>query len=351
MENLIDNKYYIDDIKKTSEKKINWDFLRNKIILMSGATGLLGRYFIDVIMYKNINENLNCKIIGITRKKDEIQKYFYKYINHPNFDYIIQDVTKMFNLPNRVDYIIHAASNTSPTQYAVDPIGTILTNVYGTKNLLDVAVNSEAEKFIFISSFEVYGKISEIKEIKENDFGVIDCTTLRSCYPESKRLSESLCEAYSQQKNINVSIVRLARVFGPTMSLKSSLATAQFIKNGINDEDIVLKSEGTQQYSYNYVADAVLAILMVMKKGKNKEAYNVSDMKYNRSLKEFAEIVAKKVNRKVIFDYPDDIEKKGHSNLVMTIMNSEKIKQLGWDVSEDIEEKIDTTLKILKSKD
>ena len=135
------------------------------------------------------------------------------------------------------------------------------------------------------------------------------------------------------------------------MSLKSSLATAQFIKNGINDEDIVLKSEGTQQYSYNYVADAVLAILMVMKKGKNKEAYNVSDMKYNRSLKEFAEIVAKKVNRKVIFDYPDDIEKKGHSNLVMTIMNSEKIKQLGWDVSEDIEEKIDTTLKILKSKD
>ena len=88
-----------------------------------------------------------------------------------------------------------------------------------------------------------------------------------------------------------------------------------------------------------------------MKKGKNKEAYNVSDMKYNRSLKEFAEIVAKKVNRKVIFDYPDDIEKKGHSNLVMTIMNSEKIKQLGWDVSEDIEEKIDTTLKILKSKD
>ena len=121
MENLIDNKYYIDDIKKTSEKKINWDFLRNKIILMSGATGLLGRYFIDVIMYKNINENLNCKIIGITRKKDEIQKYFYKYINHPNFDYIIQDVTEMFNLPNRVDYIIHAASNTSPTQYAVDP--------------------------------------------------------------------------------------------------------------------------------------------------------------------------------------------------------------------------------------
>ena len=74
-------------------------------------------------------------------------------------------------------------------------------------------------------------------------------------------------------------------------------------------------------------------------------------MKNNRSLKEFAEIVAKKVNRKVIFDYPDDIEKKGHSNLVMTIMNSEKIKQLGWDVSEDIEEKIDTTLKILKSKD
>lgn len=348
MNNLMDNNYYIKEIKETTQKKIDWLFLKDKKILLSGATGLVGRFFIDTLMYKNINENLNCTIIGISRKQEEIEKCFSEYLKNKNFEYIIQDVQYQIDINKDVDYVIHAASNTSPTQYALDPIGTILTNVYGTKNLLDVAVKTNAKKFIFISSFEVYGKVTNLEEIKEDDFGVINCTTLRSCYPESKKMSESLCQAYSEQKGINISILRLARVFGPTMNMNSTLATAQFIKNGVNKENIVLKSDGTQRYSYNYVGDVVTAILVVMAKGKNKEAYNVADEKYNKQLKEFAEIVSKQINKQVIFGEPNEIEKKGHSNSTMNILNSDKLKELGWKVNEEMNEKIDVTLKILE---
>lgn len=348
MSNILDNEEYIAELKEASSKGIDWKVFNNKKILLSGATGLLGRFFVDLIMYKNIQHEINCKIIAISRKKDEINKYFDRYLSNENFEYKIQDVTEKIDIENDIDYIVHAASNTSPTQYALDPIGTILTNVYGTKNLLDLAVKKTCKKFIFVSSFEVYGKV-EKEEIFENDFGIVNCTVLRSCYPESKRLSESLCEAYSEQKNVDISIVRLARVFGPTMNLNSTLATAQFIKNGINDEDVVLKSDGMQKYSFNYVSDAVLSILITIINGKNKEAYNVADEKYNVKLRDFAESVAKISGKNVIFDVPNEIEKKGQSNSTMSIMNGNKLKEIGWQVDSNMTEKIEKTIRILKN--
>ena len=344
---LIENELYLEDIKESANFKINWEKLKNKTILFTGCTGLIGRYFTDLIMYKNENDNLNCTIIGISKGESSVQNLFGNYLNNKCFKYMVHNISEPLNYDGKIDYIIHAASNTYPLQYALDPIGTITTNTWGTKNLLDLSVEKNVEKFLFVSSFEVYGKLENKTEIVENDFGTVDCTVLRNCYPESKRVSESLCIAYSEQKNVDVSIARLSRVFGPTMNYESSLATAQFIKNGINKEDIVLKSDGTQKYSYNYVADAVTSLLTILINGEDKEAYNVSDEKFNLQLKEFAQIVANYTGKKVVFDLPDETEKKGFSNSVMTILNSEKIKNIGWSTDKGIKERIEETVKIL----
>ena len=346
---LIDNELYLNDIKETANTSfLDWEQLKNKTILLTGVTGLVGRYFADLIMYKNLNDSLNCTIIGISRNDKKIKDIFNAYLNNKNFKYYAHDVSERLNCEDKIDFIIHCASNTHPLQYATDPIGTILTNTWGTKNLLDLSVEKNVNKFLFVSSFEVNGKIENKDEIFENDFGSINCTTLRNCYPESKRISESLCIAFSEQKNVNVSIVRLARVFGPTMSLESSLATASFLKNGINKEDIVLKSDGTQYYSYNYVSDAVTAILTVLLNGNNKEAYNVSDKRFDSHLKDFAEIIADYTGNKVVFDLPNEIEKKGFSNAVMSILNSNKLQELGWKANKDLKTRIQDTIDIMK---
>jgi len=292
MNELLNNKLYLENLKEYCNYKLDWHKLAGKTIMISGATGLIGRYFIDLIMYKNIHENLNCNLIALGRNQAKANILFEKYLNSENFIFLTHDVKEPINYDKKVDYIIHAASNTYPIQYATDPIGTLTTSIMGTYNLLNFSEKNNVSKFIYVSSFEVYGNVNKTEKINETNFGSIDCTILRSCYPEGKRASESLCIAFSEQKNINTSIVRLSRVFGPTMNLESSLATAQFIKKGLNKEDIILKSDGTQLYSYNYVADAVTAVLVVLLNGNNKEAYNVSNDKFDAKLYEFANIVA-----------------------------------------------------------
>lgn len=343
-------KKYIDILEKYSDYDLDWDSLKDKSIMISGVTGLIGRFFTDLIMEKNKTDGLNCTIVGLCRNISKANEIFGEYSNNPNLILLNQDVTEKIEYEDRVNYVIHAASNTHPIQYATDPIGTIKTNVYGTNNLLEYSKDKKVDKFVLLSSFEVYGKNDKVEKIGENDFGVVDCTIPRSCYPESKRLSESLTIGYSTQENVNVSIVRLSRVFGPTMLLSSSLATAQFIKNALENQDIVLKSDGMQLYSYNYVGDAVTAILTVMLKGLDKEAYNVSDESYDLRLGEFAQIVSNYNNKSVVYDLPDDIEKKGFSNSTMTILDSQKLKKLGWKPLGNIKSDINDTINVLKLK-
>ncbi len=325
---------------------IDWQKLSGKTILISGATGLVGRYLIDLIMLANKKLDINCKVVGLSHSLEKAKKYF-NYFDNDLFDYIAQDVSLPIKYEGEIDYIVHLASNTSPSQYVTSPIATITTNVMGSKNLLDLAVNKKSSKFIFVSSFEVYGSVENKSQISENDFGVIDCTRLRSCYPESKRLSENMCIAYSNEKGINTSIVRLSRVFGPTMNPDSTLSLSQFINCGLNATDIVLKSDGKQNYSYNYVGDATTAIIKVLLDGRDCEAYNVSSKKFDCELGVFARYVSNWCKKEVVYDLPDDVEKKGFSNSVMTILDSSKLESLGWFTLENIEKKINDTLDIL----
>ncbi|EGF47112.1 Eps4I, partial [Lacticaseibacillus rhamnosus MTCC 5462] len=78
----------------------------------------------------------------------------------------------------------------------------------------------------------------------------LDSNTLRAGYPESKRVSEALCQAYIAKYHLNIVIPRLSRVFGPSMKLNDSKASSQFILKAVNKENIILKSQGSQYYSY-----------------------------------------------------------------------------------------------------
>lgn len=241
---------------------------------------------------------------------------------------------------------MHGASNTHPIAYASDPIGTITTNVFGTYNLLSSA-KAGLKKFILLSSVEIYGENNrEIEQFKEDDFGYINCNSVRAGYPESKRISESLCQAFIENKKIDSSIVRLCRVYGPSEDTDSK-ASAQFIRNGLKKEDIVLKSKGNQQYSYIYLSDAASAIFYIMFYGKNGEAYNVADEASNITLHEFADLVAKVCDTKVIFDLPKETEIKGFSVVTKALINPQKLKKLGWYATTSIEQGIHKTLEIL----
>ncbi len=348
---MITHRLYWKDIEETAGLVLPWDKLRNSRMLVSGASGLIGTFFVDTIMYKNRYHDLNCHMYAIGRNKEKARLRFASYEDSKEFHFVEQDINRGLDgdrIPS-VDYIVHLASNTHPIAYSTDPIGTITTNIVGTGNLLEFAVKNNCRRIAFASSNEIYGENRGDVELFDEEYcGFINCNTLRAGYPESKRCGEALCQAYIKQKGLDIVIPRLTRSYGPTMLMSDSKAISQFIKKGLAGEDIVLKSEGNQYYSFTYVSDAVSGLLTVLLKGKTGEAYNIADEKSDIRLRDLAKHVAELSGTRVVFELPDETEKAGYSMAVTARLCGDKLKQLGWQPEYNIESGIKQTMTILR---
>lgn len=351
---IYENHIYQDNLKACAKAVRLWKLLKDKSMLLSGATGMIGSYLIDFIMLQNKEHNLNCKIYALGRNEEKAKDRFGYCYDSEFFVFIQCDINGPITSgellkDGKIDYIIHLASNTHPLAYATDPIGTITTNIIGTQNMLELAVEHRAERFVFASSVEIYGENrGDVEKFDESYMGYIDCNTLRAGYPESKRCGEALCQAYMKQKGVDVVIPRFSRVYGPTMLESDTKAASQFILKAVGSEDIVLKSAGTQFYSYTYVADAVSGLLTVMLKGKSGEAYNIADKKSDIMLKDFAKLCAAVVGTKVVFEIPDVNEIAGYSKATKAILDGKRIEDLGWVAKTEIKNGIRITVMAMK---
>ena len=326
---------YMEELAYWSEQNSLWQKLKGATIMISGATGMLGRCLVDLFMMHNKQvpayESGRVRIIALSRNEASARERFGDYWDSPLFRYISCDVNDAIPECGKIDYIIHAASNTHPRLYSEDSIGTIASNVFGTKNLLDYGVSHGIRQFCFVSSVEVYGENRGDREkFDENYLGYLDCNTLRAGYPESKRLGETLCNAYRETYGIDFVIPRLSRVYGPTMLKSDTKAISQFIKKAAAGENIVLKSEGNQKYSYSFVTDAAAGILWSMALGTSGEAYNVADEESDITLKELAEMLAGIAGTRVVFELPEEMERKGYSTATKAMLDGGKLGQLGW---------------------
>lgn len=347
--NLLDSVLYMEDINYISTLSLPWEKLHGKSILISGASGLIASCLIDVIMEKN-KEEFNCKVYALGRNTEKAKERFNAYWNNKLFEFISHDINMPLDLDvGTVDFVLHMASNTHPVAYASDPIGTITTNIIGTNNMLNFATKHNTTRFAFASSNEIYGENrGDVELFNEQYCGYIDSNTMRAGYPESKRCGEALCQAYKKQKNLDIVIFRLTRSYGPTMLVSDTKAISQFITKGITGEDIVLKSAGTQYYSYTYVSDAVSGLLTILLKGENGEAYNIADQKSDVMLKDLANTIADMSRTKVVFELPNDLEKSGYSTATKARLDGRKLKNLGWIMRYDIPSGINRTVRILK---
>lgn len=346
----IKSELYKKDILNIVSVNLPWDKLRNRSLLLTGASGLIGTMLVDALMTKNELNHLNCRIYAAGRNESKAKKRFYDYWDSHYFHFLPMDVNKPIQLEQEIDYIIHAASNTHPKLYASDPVGSLMTNLEGTYNLLEYGRNHNLKRFLFLSSVEIYGQALHTDDIFDEKYGgYIDCNEVRACYPEGKRAGEALCNAYISKYGMNIVIPRLSRVYGPTMRLDDSKAMSQFLMNGVRGEDIVLKSQGLQKFSYCYVGDVVQGLLYCLLKGERGEAYNIADVKTDMLLKDITQYIASLNGRKVAFDLPDAMEQKGFSKVTVGVMDSTKLQRLGWYPFDDLKSGIKKTIEILKS--
>lgn len=220
--------------------EINLEKIDGSNILITGATGLIGSCIVDELM-----ENAGCHVYAAGRNLERAKTKFGTYFQSKRFHFLQYDVEKPLDGNVTFDYIIHAASNASPNFFALNPVGVIMSNIMGTKNLLDYGRTHGMKRFLYVSSGEVYGN-GDVEEWKEDDSGYVDCMTMRSCYPTSKRAAETLCVAYMHQHNVDVVVARPCHTYGPGFTESDTRAFAQFVRNARKHENIVLKSKGEQ---------------------------------------------------------------------------------------------------------
>lgn len=349
---MLKNELYMEDLEYISSLDLPWEKLEGAGILISGSTGMIGSFLIDALMYRNMKKDMGLKIYAAGRSAARAEEKFSPWFKSEGFEFISWDIKEpyMGEVPGKVDYVLHLASPTHPLAYSSDPIGTIRANVMGTYNMLEFAMEHRSRRALFASSNEIYGENrGDTEKFDESYCGYIDCNTLRAGYPESKRCAEALCQAYIKQKGMDIVIPRLTRTYGPTLAHDDTKALSQFIKKAVKREDIVLKSEGKQYYSYLYAADTVSGLLTVLLKGKKGEAYNVADSASDIRLKDLSQTAAEIAGTKVVFELPEASEKAGYSTATKARLNSEKLKRLGWRARYDIDSGLERTVKILKS--
>lgn len=348
---VYENQLYKEDIEYVVSLDLPWNLLKDSSILISGASGLVGSCLIDVIMRKNVTSSLNCTVYALGRNETKAKERFPYCWDDDKFIFISHDINTPLEIAglDEVGYVLHMASNTHPVAYATDPIGTVTTNIIGTNNMLEFAVNHNARRFAFASSNEIYGENrGDVEFFDEYYCGYIDSNTMRAGYPESKRCGEALCQAYIKQKGMDIVIPRLTRSYGPTMLMSDTKAISQFIRKGVAREDIVLKSAGIQYYSYTYVTDAVAGVLTVLLEGECGAAYNIADESGDIMLKDLAKIIAQYSGKKVVFELPNDVEKSGYSTATKARLDGNKLKQRGWQAKYNIQSGIERTIQILK---
>ena len=312
---------------------------KNKTFLITGSTGLIGSLIIKSLLFLNEKCQLNLSVIAVIRNLEKAKIIFADCIDDDSLEFVIADLSEaVFITDKKIDFIVHAASVTTSKYMISNPVETIKTSVVGTEIMLEEAVKNRVEGMVYLSSMEVYGKPC-VDRVAETDLGYIDLLNVRSCYPESKRICEMLCVAFSEEYNVPVCIARLAQTFGAGILPTENRVFAQFARSVINEKNIVLHTKGQSEGNYVYTFDAVKAILLLLTNGNSGEPYNISNEASHTTIRGMAEMVAHEIANDridVVIDIPND--NPGYAQDVKMWMNSSKIRDLGWDASVGLEE-------------
>jgi len=337
MKKLYENKLYEKQLSLYSKNPIIKDF-ENKSILISGATGLICSNLIDILLF---NPELNIKIYGVSRSSVNLYKRFSKYTNDSRLVCVEANVVEPFEVKEHIDYIIHgAAGSTDSVGHKKYPVECSEVNYEGTRNLLKIAKAHNA-KFLLMSSTDVY--VSTDNMNKEDDFGAIDFMKIKSAYVISKAASENLVYSYASEYGLNVNVARISHAFGPTVKKTSNRALESFIKNGLTNGEVELKSIGNQTWNNTMAGDAGIGLLYILAKGKTDEVYNVNTPEYI-SLKEIADFISNAVGAKFVHSYegPSDVP------AFKALQDNTKLTNLGWSCQKDFKSSLKDTIDILK---
>lgn len=307
-----------------------WEKLRGKVILLTGATGLIGRTLTDALLFAEEKRKLGLSVLALVRDETQARKVFAEHLENGRPLRLLEGtVERLPKIRGPVDYILHGAARTESVAFVRQPVETAKTAVLGTLQLLELARRKQISGFVFLSSMEVYGYPARGHKVQETDVCALRPGEVRHSYPISKLQCENLCCAYASEYGVPARIIRLTQTFGPGVRPEDPRIFAEFGRCVRDGQDIVLHTQGRTERSYLYTADAATAILTVLLKGENGQAYNAADERTYCSVAQMAQKVAGAYGIGVRFQ-PEDGQEHGYAGLLFMDLDTARLKKLGW---------------------
>lgn len=326
-----------EDIRAIVARDLPWERLAGTRVVVTGAGGFLGGYLVRALLalHRLGRVSRPVTVVALTRDSARARARFADVAEGAPLELLECDLNG-FHVPDlgAAHHVIHAASQASPRFYSTDPIGTLLPNTVGTAALLQALLRGGvARGFLFVSSSEVYGAVASATPLGETSYGVVDPTSVRACYAESKRMGETMCVAWKHQYGLPTYIVRPFHTYGPGLAPEDGRVFADFAYNVVRNENIVMHSDGTARRAFCYASDAVAGFLTVLLKGETGLAYNVANASAELSVMELGELLVSlfpeqglRVERRVDTAHPDYLP----STWNRLMPDSSRLEALGW---------------------
>lgn len=308
--------------------------LKNKNILITGGNGFIASNFLNYMTtkYKETNfYNYDCNYYSSSLKNNEnlrnLNNYFEYNEKIQNRDFIL-DVLKS----NSITIIIHFAAQSHVSNSFINSQQFIDDNIIGTYSLLEaIRLYNNIEKFIYISTDEVYGEnISfDINDIKTEN-SLLDPT---NPYSATKAASEMLVNSYYYSYKIPIIIVRCNNIYGKKQHIEKVIP--KFITQVLNNDKITIQgNQGLNKRSFLYINDFISGLELILLKGDIKEIYNIGS-EFEISILDLAKTILMNINDDINYDNYDFsnniiyINDRNYNDKRYNISN-EKIKKLGW---------------------
>lgn len=333
-----------EDVDRLLEQTLPWQALAGRTILVTGATGMIGQYVVRTLSALGRRAE-RARVIAMTRRGETAGRLFAEELPEGALEILVHDIARPLPPLPDLDYIVHAGSPADPVVFRADPVGVIAANALGSSRLL-AAARDRGAVFCLVSSAEVYGQAQALaaEPIPETAPGVLDSLDLRSAYPESKRLAETLCVAFAHQYGVGYRIARLAHTYGPGMSLQDPRVQAYFMRQALAGDDIVLSSSGEARRSYTYVADAISGLLRLITAPESLTC-NIANDEATVSIADLARLVLRHCpgTRAKLRFAPGALE--APPAVAPPRLDCSRLRALGWTPCFGLEAGIDRTLR------
>lgn len=316
------------NITLESCKWLDLESLRGTTVLVTGGTGLVGFNLLQELV--QIKPSYDFRIVALVRNLEKARRVFAPFLDQ--VELVCGDVREELTLSDSIDFIIHGASITSSKMFVENPVETIMTSFMGIRNMLELGRKKNVRSMVFLSSMEVYGVSKDDALLTEADVGYLNPLSIRSSYPESKRMSESLCVAYAKEYGVPVKIARLAQTFGPGMQPEDKRAIVQFLQSALSQKDIEIKASGESARMYLYTFDAVSALLTLLLYGEDGVAYNVANKATYCSIRTLAETIVEVTggNSRVLVNTGTEEERRIYPPDSFLRLDTSGVESLGW---------------------